>query len=99
MFHKRYENEDNELFTWKEFANICVTKCVEISTFLPQYGHALSLIIERRIIQLDMLVTSKKRKLTLQRDEGALIWIASEDRFFLDKKAQIFKIIYILYTL
>ena len=33
MFHKRYENEDNELFTWKEFANICVTKCVEISTF------------------------------------------------------------------
>ena len=49
--------------------------------FLPQYGHALSLIIERRIIQLDMLVTSKKRKLTLQRDEGALIWIASEDSF------------------
>ena len=96
MFHKRYENEDNELFTWKEFANICVTKCVEISTFLPQYGHALSLIIERQIIQLDMLVTSKKRKLTpLQRDEGALIWIASEDRFFF-KNAQIFKIIYIL---
>ena len=66
--------------------------------FLPQYGHALSLIIERRIIQLDMLVTSKKRKLTLQRDEGALIWIASEDRFFFIKSPNLQNHLHFVHT-